>query len=246
MNLTRQRHRRQESLGQLRRKIYHRPSMMAPTAGGASAINPGADCTVGANHGSRCRKGRMSDAACGISVISMSERDRVLVAYGTKHGATTEIAETLADTLRAAGLKVDVQRARRVGSLEPYRAVVLGSAVYAGRWRRDATRVLRRADLKDREVWLFSSGPVGENKGDPEQLEKWTKPRRVQELAMSIGVREHVVFGGMVAEDAGFVRKKMARNIPPELRDLRDWQQIEAWAQSIAAALTSEPVAAHA
>ena len=39
------------------------------------------------------------------------------------------------------------------------------------------------------------------------------------------------VFGGMVADDAGFIRKKMARNIPPGLRDRRDWQQIEAWAQ---------------
>ena len=61
---------------------------------------------------------------------------------------------------------------------------------------------------------------------------------RVREIAESIGVREHVVFGGMVAEDAGFIRKKMARNIPPELRDRREWHQIEAWAESIATALT--------
>ena len=174
----------------------------------------------------------------------MNGPDRVLVAYGTKHGATAEIAQVIADTLRVAGLEVDVQRARRVRfrSLEPYRAVVLGSAVYRGRWRRDAVRLLRRSQLKARDVWLLSSGPVGEDKGDPEQLEKWTKPPRVREIAESIGVREHVVFGGMVAEDAGFIRKKMARNIPPELRDRREWHQIEAWAQSIATALTGQPI----
>ena len=174
----------------------------------------------------------------------MNGPERVLVAYGTKHGATAEIAQVIADTLRVAGLQVDVQRARRVRfrSLEPYRAVVLGSAVYTGRWRLDAVRLLRRPQLKAREVWLFSSGPVGKDKGDPEQLEKWTKPPRVREIAESIGVREHVVFGGMVAEDAGFIRKKMARNIPPELRDRRDWHQIEAWAQSIATALTGQPI----
>lgn len=33
---------------------------------------------------------------------------------------------------------------------------------------------------------------------------------------------------------------KRARNIAPELRDLRDWCEIEAWAQSIAAALRAE------
>ena len=90
----------------------------------------------------------------------MNGPDRVLVAFGTKHGATAEIAQVIADTLRAAGLQADVQRARRVRSLQPYRAVVLGSAVYRGHWRRDAVRLLRRPQLKAREVWLFSSGPV--------------------------------------------------------------------------------------
>ena len=121
--------------------------------------------------------------------------------------------------------------------------MVLGSAVYAGRWRRDALRLLRRSELRERDVWLFSSGPVGESKGDPEQLERLTRPKRVQKIAADIGAREHVVFGGMVDEDAGFVRKKMARRIPPELRDLRDWDAIEKWARWTAATLTRRPVA---
>jgi menaquinone-dependent protoporphyrinogen oxidase len=174
----------------------------------------------------------------------MNAKDRVLVAYGTKHRATEGIAKAIADALRAAGLEVEIQRARQVHSLQPYSAVVLGSAVYAGRWRSDALRLLRRPELRQRDVWLFSSGPVGESKGDPEQLERMTRPPRVQQIAADIGAREHVVFGGMVAEDAGFIRKKMARKIPPELRDLRDWDAIEAWAKTIAATLTDRPVPA--
>lgn len=172
----------------------------------------------------------------------MSDRDQVLVAYGTKHGATAEIAQAIANTLTAVGLPVDLRRAREVHTLEPYRAVVLGSAVYAARWRSDAMRVLRRRELRDRDVWLFSSGPIGEDKGDPERLERATKPRRVQQIAADLGVHEHVVFGGMVADDAGFIRKKMARTIPPELRDRRDWGEIDAWARTIAAALSGGPV----
>jgi len=173
----------------------------------------------------------------------MTSKDRVLVAYGTKHGATEGIAKAIAEALRAA-LEVDLQRARRVRSVEPYRAVVLGSAVYAGRWRADALRLLRRSGLRERDVWLFSSGPVGESRGDPEQLERFTRPKRVQQIAADIGAHEHVVFGGMVAEDARFIRKKMAAKISPELRDLRDWGAIGTWAKAIAATLAERPVAA--
>ncbi len=147
----------------------------------------------------------------------------------------------LLDALRP-GDDVDVQRAGRVHAVEPYRAVVVGSAVYAGRWRSDAMRLLRRPQLNERAVWLFGSGPVGEDTGDPAQRERWTRPERVGKMVASIGVREHVVLGGKVAEDAGFIRKKMARKIPPELRDRRDWTQIEVWAQAIADALRGQSV----
>ena len=165
--------------------------------------------------------------------------ERVLVAYGTKFGSTAEIAQAIGTALRVAGLEVDVKRAHEVRSLEPYRAVVLGSAVYMARWRRDAMRLLRRrSELGEREVWLFSSGPVGEDKDDPdEQRDRWTKPKRVEQLAPEIEAKEHVVFGGRISDDAGFLRKRMAKNIPPELRDRRDWGAIEAWAQKIAESL---------
>ncbi len=40
--------------------------------------------------------------------------DRVLVAYGSKYGATAEIAEAIGTALRAHGLEADVRRARSV------------------------------------------------------------------------------------------------------------------------------------
>ena len=61
---------------------------------------------------------------------------RVLVAYGSRHGSTAEIAEAIAATLREAGLAVDCRKAGEVDSLDGYDAVVLGSAVYMRRWRR--------------------------------------------------------------------------------------------------------------
>jgi menaquinone-dependent protoporphyrinogen oxidase len=166
---------------------------------------------------------------------------RVLVAYGTKYGSTSEIAEAIGATLAEAGLEVDVERARNVKSIDPYDAVVLGSAVYMRRWRRDAARLLRRRkQLAARELWLFSSGPVGEDPDNQEKrrkAESWQRPKAVEAAASTLGAHEHAVFGGRVDEDGGFMRKSMARNTPAELRDRRDWEQVRAWAHEIASAL---------
>ena len=165
--------------------------------------------------------------------------DRVLVAYSSKHGSTAEIAQLIGKTLDDAGLGVDVRKVAEIRSLAPYRAVVVGSAVYMGRWRREALRFLRRTELTERELWFFSSGPVGEEEGDPPQIERWTKPRRVTQLAERIGAHDHAVFGGMIAEGGGFRRTMIARGTPPELRDRRDWTEIQVWAKGIARALSS-------
>ena len=97
---------------------------------------------------------------------------QVLVAYATKYGATAEIPEKIGQVLRQAGLRADVLPADRVSDLTPYKAVVLGSAVYAGQWRKEAATFLEANEKKltEQSVWLFSSGPTGE--GDPVQLMK--------------------------------------------------------------------------
>lgn len=169
--------------------------------------------------------------------------DRVLVAYGSKFGATAEIAEAIGTALRAHGLEAEVRRARAVRSLEGYQAAVVGSAVYAGRWRADAMRLLnaQRTWLAAHDVWLFSSGPVGEDdpKADPAEAERWTKPPKVQHLATEIGAHDHAVFGGKVDVNRGFIRKQMAQKMPEATRDRRDWAEVATWAAGIATTLAA-------
>jgi hypothetical protein len=63
---------------------------------------------------------------------------KVLVAYATKMGATAGIADLIGDVLRCNGHDVDVLGVTEVSSIEPYDAVVLGSAIFVRRWRRQA------------------------------------------------------------------------------------------------------------
>ncbi len=69
---------------------------------------------------------------------------RVLVAYATKMAATEGIAEAIGEELTAHGLKVEVRNVREADSPDYYDAVVLGSAVYAGRWRPEATHWVKQ------------------------------------------------------------------------------------------------------
>ena len=68
---------------------------------------------------------------------------QVLVAYGSVMGSTAEIAEWIAEELRRAGLQVVVCDATTAPSPNGFQAVVVGSAVYHGRWRPEAVRFLR-------------------------------------------------------------------------------------------------------
>lgn len=164
---------------------------------------------------------------------------QVLVAYATKHGATAEIAEKIAQTFRQAGLGADVLPTDRVSDLTRYQAVVLGSAVYLGRWRKEATRFLKANEkaLAERPVWLFSSGPTGE--GDPVALtQDWHFPKALQPIADRIRPRDTAVFhGALNVKKLNLVEKWMIKNVKAPLGDFRDWDAITSWATAIAGVL---------
>lgn len=165
---------------------------------------------------------------------------RVLVAYGTKNGSTAEIAQAIAEELRRHQHEADCVDAGAVGDVAPYDAVVLGSAVYVKRWRREARGLLRRQrrELSEKPVWVFSSGPVGEQK-DETKAAQWAEPRRTMAMVERLGAREHVVFGGRVPlEPHNFLERAMLKNTPPEFADRRNWDEIRAWGAKIAAELS--------
>lgn len=174
----------------------------------------------------------LSDPVACADGVGMTE---ILVAYATKMGGTKEIAEAIAARITAAAHEVTVLDAADVRTVAPYKAVVLGSALYAGRWRPEAVKLLKRnADLLvKRPVWLFHSGPLG-----PGQVPQQA-PRKVRELAARIGAEEPVTFGGRLTPETavGFFAKKMASGAMAG--DYRDWAEIELWAYKIAQELVA-------
>jgi menaquinone-dependent protoporphyrinogen oxidase len=159
----------------------------------------------------------------------------VLVAYGTKYGATAEIAERIGEVLAGTGLDCDVRSADNVSDLSAYSAVVLGSGVYIGRWRKEAVRFLKahEAELAQRPVWWFSSGPTGE--GDPEELlQGWRFPGNLQPIIDRIKPLDIAVFhGALDVSKLNLLEKWVLNRIKTPVGDFRDWDAISAWAAEI-------------
>jgi menaquinone-dependent protoporphyrinogen oxidase len=161
---------------------------------------------------------------------------QVLVAYATKYGGTAEIAEKIGQVLEGAELHTDVLPVSSVSDLARYQAVVLGSAVYLGQWRREAVRFVKANEtlLSERPLWLFSSGPSGE--GDPVKLlDGWRFPQALAPFLDRILPRDIAVFHGVVKlEKLNMVERWMVKNIKSPVGDFRDWNTISSWARAIA------------
>jgi menaquinone-dependent protoporphyrinogen oxidase len=86
---------------------------------------------------------------------------RTLVAFASRHGSTEEVAVSIAAQLHAAGHHVELLPARRVRDLGDYDAIVLGGALYCGRWHRDARRLLKRyrRQHSGQPLAIFALGP---------------------------------------------------------------------------------------
>lgn len=160
---------------------------------------------------------------------------RILVVVASRHGSTAEIAEALARDLaeegRSFGLTTFVVSADRKIAPGAFDAVILGSAVYVGRWL-EAAREYATAHveaLRARPVWLFSSGPIGEPPYPPDE------PHDAGTIMHLTGARGHRVFAGRLEKERlSFGERAMVTAMRAPLGDWRDWASIRAWAHEIA------------
>jgi menaquinone-dependent protoporphyrinogen oxidase len=161
----------------------------------------------------------------------------ILVAYASKHGATEGIARHIARSLSEAGTEAEARSVTEIDDLGTPDAVVIGSAVYAGSWRKEAVEFVdaHANELARLPVWLFSSGPLGEQVVDDEE-----QPKQLGEIRERISPREHRMFYG--ALDTGtlsFGERMIVKAVKAPQGDFRNWDEIADWATSIAGVLSS-------
>ena len=162
----------------------------------------------------------------------------ILIAVASRHGGTHEIAEALAQELRALRHTADVRDAGQA-ALDDEDAVIIGSAIYMGDWLPEARAFVtaNQFALQGKPVWLFSSGPIGPGHPDPA-----LEPAHLAALLEATGARGHHLFGGKIAPhdlNRGEWLITKATHVPDG--DYRDWAAVRAWADQIATALVAAP-----
>jgi menaquinone-dependent protoporphyrinogen oxidase len=165
----------------------------------------------------------------------------LLVAFASKHGATEELARSIAATLEGQQLDVTVGRMEEVEDVEAYDAFVLGSAIYMGSWLREARGFVDEhvETLAHRPTWLFSSGPIG-SPPHPAASDSFNVP----DLLATTHARGHKVFGGRLDKgELALSERALAGALRVPSGDFRDWEAVTAWALEIAHGLESEAAA---
>jgi len=135
-----------------------------------------------------------------------------LVGYASKHGATGEIAERIAEILTLAGRHAEARPVQQAGDLGGYEGFVVGSAAYSTHWLKDATAfVMSNRDLlAHRPVWLFSTGPLGTDVADGKGVDLRTtaEPKEIPGFREAIGSRDCLSRDGKQGWQAGPVGRQ--------------------------------------
>jgi menaquinone-dependent protoporphyrinogen oxidase len=161
---------------------------------------------------------------------------KVLITTASKHGSTEEIGARIGSVLNERGHEVEVRCPSEVRDVARYDVVVLGSAVYAGHWQKDAKELVDREAplLRHRPVWLFSSGPVG----DPPKPQE--VPADVEDVVAATGAFEHHVFAGRIEKSTlSMPERAVVKAFRVAEGDFRDWNEIDQWATTIADSISS-------
>jgi menaquinone-dependent protoporphyrinogen oxidase len=160
---------------------------------------------------------------------------RALVTVASRHGATAEIGQVIAETLKDSGIEVDVIPPERVESMAGYDAVVIGSGLYLGRWLATAREFVtaHADDLRKLPVWLFASGHLSNLAVEGDVAEGLT-------LQQLIGARDNRVFAGQLKKEGLSVFERVSVSmIKSPWGDYRPWDAIRDWAASIGKAVNT-------
>ena len=183
------------------------------------------------------------------------EKTNILIAYGTRYGATTSTAEEISKVLQGEGFEVKVVNLKeeKVKDISKFELVIIGSGMKMEMWTSKAKAFLNKfsSELKKKKVAIFvSSGAraLMEYKGEHDEIIRITK-KYLEDKASKYDLDpiSMTMFGGIWdynqigkiyrkfidAERENFVPAGI-NETEPGVYDSRNWDDIRKWAKELA------------
>jgi menaquinone-dependent protoporphyrinogen oxidase len=162
--------------------------------------------------------------------------NKILVTYATRAGSTTGVAEAIAHTLIGNRVQVDLLPMQAVKDLQPYRAVVAGSAIQNRQWLLEAISFVRenQAALNQKPFAMFAvcmTLAMRNGESYRPQISDWLAPVRSLVQPVSEGLFAGVLDISKIPSwgDRLKFRMSVAFRVWSE-GDHRDWDAIHQWA----------------
>ena len=167
----------------------------------------------------------------------------ILIAYATRAGSTKEVAQSIAESLIKHGAHVELHPVGDITNLASYSAVILGSAIRAGRWLPEAVNFVKqhKAELENLPlVYFLVCATMQEDTPEHhDEVLAYLQPVRAILEPLDIGM-----FAGKIdMDELGFFAKFVLKAMRKKEGDWRDWEAVHDWAGKIYARLERDEVA---
>lgn len=162
---------------------------------------------------------------------------KILIAYASRAGSTTEVAERIGETLKGLGFEVEVKNVKEVTTISHYDGIIIGSAVRMFKLLPETMKFANRfrKEIQNKPVAYFivCLTMQEDTEKSRDQAKKYIKPLLEIKEPISVGL-----FGGkMDYSKLSFMWRILFKGKIPE-GDFRDWKAITDWTISLAETLT--------
>jgi menaquinone-dependent protoporphyrinogen oxidase len=159
---------------------------------------------------------------------------KVLVTYASKYGSTGGVADAIGKEMCSKDVATDVVLIKNASNVSSYQGVVIGSAIYMGKWMSEAADFvkknkdfLRHVPVAYFLVCMTLSQPTEKNRAE---VLSYMDPilKAVPEIK-PVGIGTFA--GAMDYNNLSWLNKKILKSKGTPEGDFRDWNAIRTWAQ---------------
>jgi menaquinone-dependent protoporphyrinogen oxidase len=177
------------------------------------------------------------ESSCGLEKKTAK---KVLVAYASKYGSSGGVADAIGKELCSKGVAADVVLIKNAGNISSYQGVVIGSAIYMGKWMPEAVDfvkknrdVLRQVPVAYFLVCMTLARPTEKNRAE---VLSYMDPvlKAVPEIK-PVGIGTFA--GALDYNNLSWLNKKILKSKGSPEGDFRDWTAIRTWAEGLCSPL---------